>query len=188
MCAFSLFSGAIAVLMDREAEQRDHKSGRIMLSWKRANRRSVNLSAILGFGIPYWLLTACCFLNYMVVLPFNGNTSQLFRTRYGFSIEEAGAIIAIPYAVVIGLCPVIGIIIDKFGIRGYMLLFGSVAVLTSQVVFAFLPDCEKCSDGIYPLFLVGIGYSMIATSTWSSISLVVRENTIGTALGLATAI
>lgn len=51
-----------------------------------------------------------------------------------------------------------------------------------------LPPCEECYSEIFPMILIGLGYSLFAAALWAAIPYVVEPRTVGTAFGITTAI
>jgi len=100
----------------------------------------------------------------------------------------AGEYFGIPYTISAATSPFLGIMIDRIGRRGILVIASSIILLIAHVINMFLPDCDQCYTEILPLVLIGIGYSIYAAALWSSIPYVVEPRTMGTAFGFCTAI
>lgn len=87
------------------------------------------------------------------------------------------------------LSPILGLIIDKFGMRALFITASSVLVALACFFIAVLPYyTEPNYICLLPLILVGFGYSIYASALWSSIPYIVPAKTIGSAFGLATSL
>lgn len=106
-------------------------------------------------------------------------------------MQETGTIIAIPFIVFIFLAPFLGIIMDKIGNRGYILIIGFLSLFASQVIFMNLDECninDKCYEGIFPMSLIGMGSTIISLTMYPSVNYIVKEKYFGTAFGILQAL
>ena len=94
----------------------------------------------------------------------------------------------IPYFISAGFSPFLGLAVDKYGKRAFIISLSSVVLIVAFITSIFLPECDKCYNEVVVLVLVGIAYSIYASAIWGSIPYVVNPNTIGTAFGLCMAI
>jgi MFS family permease len=100
----------------------------------------------------------------------------MLQLNFGFSETEAGGLFGIPYTISAATSPFLGILIDRVGRRGLMIIMSTVVLLVAHVTNMFLPVCtegEHCYREVFPLVLVGIGYSIYAAALWGSIPYVV---------------
>ena len=112
----------------------------------------------------------------------------MLQVRFNFTESMAGEYFGIPYTISAATSPFLGILIDRIGRRGLLIMCSSVILLAAHVINMFLPDCNQCYSEILPLVLIGIGYSIYAAALWGSIPYVVEPRTMGTAFGFCTAI
>lgn len=127
----------------------------------------------------------------MAIFPFIQVASKMLQVRFGFSEIEAGGLFGIPYTISAATSPFLGILIDRIGRRGLMIIASSVILLFAHITNMLLPSCDPgdhCYSELGPLVLVGIGYSIYAAALWGSIPYVVEAKTVGTAFGFCTAI
>lgn len=115
-------------------------------------------------------------------------TSDTLQTKYHFDKIQAGYIFGIPYIISACLSPLMGFTIDKIGKRAFMIIISSVILIISFTASMLAPECDKCYNEVFPLILIGIGYSLYASAIWSSIPYVVEPSATGTAFGITTAI
>ncbi|XP_063962507.1 major facilitator superfamily domain-containing protein 1-like isoform X1 [Lytechinus pictus] len=149
------------------------------------NSKKVRLRDILEFTLPYWLLALSIMFFYNGVFPFVADASDFIQQKYGYSSDStvpaylAGAV----YDASLLLSPFLGVLIDKFGMRGILALTCAIGTLPVFGLLAFTT--------VFPLvstLWLGITYSFAAASLWPSIPLVVSQSTVGTAMGIATSI
>jgi MFS family permease len=127
----------------------------------------------------------------MAIFPFIQVASKMLQVRFGFNETEAGQLFGIPYTISAATSPFLGILIDRIGRRGLMIILSSVVLLAAHVTNMFLSTCnpgDHCYSEVGPLVMVGIGYSIYAAALWGSIPYVVQARTVGTAFGFCTAI
>lgn len=140
------------------------------------------------FGFSFWCLCFNCLVVYIDVSCFNNIASNYFQERFGYNSIESGSIISITYIIAAFLCPVFGILVDKFGRRVQIMMFSAVSITLVHVAFLLTPESHK---PIYPIFymvLLGLGYSIYASVMWASIPYLIKPKVAGTAFGMATAI
>lgn len=125
---------------------------------------------------------------YVDISCFNNIASNYFQERFGYNSIEAGSIISITYIVAALLCPVFGLLVDKFGRRVDFILFSAFIVTFVHVSFLLTPETTR---PIYPIFymvFLGLGYSIYASVIWASIPYLISAKSAGTAFGVAVAI
>lgn len=101
----------------------------------------------------------------------------------------AGALYGIPYYMSAILSPILGITIDKVGMRSVMILSSSVLCMIACLWVAFSPTYSEPSYMcLPPMIILGLGYSIYGAALWSCIPYTVPARTLGSAYGLTTAI
>ncbi len=121
--------------------------------------------------------------------------------KYDFSAEDANTVNSIIYIISAVASPVFGLVIDKFG-RNVMWVFLSVSVTIgahSILAFTFINpyvgmvrDLTNrwwiCLTKIYFIYrrqvIMGLAYSMLASSLWPLVALIIPEYQLGTAYGM----
>jgi MFS family permease len=88
---------------------------------------------------------------------------------------------ALPFFISSLLVPFIGIAVDKFGMRGKLLIFSAFLGVLTYILFIF-------ATPIFPLILLGFTYAIFASVFWPALTLVVPKNIVGIALGFATSL
>lgn len=120
-------------------------------------------------------------------MPFNIiSTSFFIHSWYGGveseeALHRAGEAMGVPFLICSILVPIIGLLIDKYGKRGYALSMSASLAFLSFVLFLNI-------NPIYGLFVFGISFSLFAAVIWPSLALVVPQSLIGFAFGLTTSL
>ena len=78
--------------------------------------------------------------------------------------------------------------IDKVGKRVLLVICANIILMVAHASNMMFDDCDQCYTELFPLILVGIGYSIYGAALWGSIPYVVEARTVGTAFGFVTAI
>jgi MFS family permease len=169
---FSLICAVLLTLLDKRADQVDKAGPTQVLS----EADKFRWSDIRTFNRSFWIICVSCVLVYMAIFPFIQVASKMLQLNFGFSETEAGGLFGIPYTISAATSPFLGILIDRVGRRGLMIIMSTVVLLVAHVTNMFLPVCaegEHCYREVFPLVLVGIGYSIYAAALWGSIPYVV---------------
>ena len=87
------------------------------------------------------------------------------------------------YFMAIPCVPVFGRLIDNFGFRLHGLLIAVSILLPFDLIMGF-----TTWNAIPFLLLCGASYSLVASSLWPSVCMVVRTEAVGTANGICTSI
>lgn len=101
----------------------------------------MNLRVITSFPLPYWVIVICYSIYSMGVCLFDNVSSDFFQTRFGIDSETAGIIIGIPSDIVIFLCPLMGILIDRVGGKTLFSNIKTFKLLYSYWIFLFTISC-----------------------------------------------
>jgi sugar phosphate permease len=184
VCVFSFVCAIFLTLLDRHADKVDKVGNTKIVS----EEEKFRWSDIKTFNKSFWIICVSCVLIYMAIFPFIQVASSMLQKRFGFSEADAGDYFGIPYIISAIASPFLGILIDKIGRRGLMIILSSVILLTAHVINMLLPDCDQCYSEFGPLVLIGLGYTIYAAALWGSIPYVVDAKTVGTAFGFCTAI
>lgn len=106
--------------------------------------------------------------------------TEQYCSRQTSAQIEAATIMSIPYIISACLSPILGGFVDKFGKRA---IIATIAPAILVIVHATLgyTDCSP----VGPLIGQGFAYSGFAAVIWPSIPLVIPENLVGFAYGVA---
>lgn len=85
---------------------------------------------------------------------------------------------ALPFLISAIIIPLIGMAIDKYGKRTYLLIIAAFFGIITHILFI-------CVNPIYPLILMGISYSLFAAVLWPCVSIILPKEIVGIAFGFA---
>jgi len=143
----------------------------------------VKISDVKSFPMSFWFLTLACLAYYGAIFPFVSLAQDFFKTRFGFTSQEANKIIGLVYLVSAPASPLLGLMIDKTG-RNISWVF--LAVLISLGCHGLLNF--TLVDPYVAIVILGVAYSLLASALWPIAALLIPEYQLGTAYGLMQAI
>jgi MFS family permease len=82
--------------------------------------------------------------------------------------KKSGELMSITFLISSFSFPVVGMLIDRFGQRAYLLLVSSLLILISFVQLFFLYP-------FIPLVILGIAYSLFGGIVWPTISYLIKQ-------------
>ena len=142
-CVLSLISMYFVIHIDR---RRDKLLGSESLETFTQHEK-FKCSDIKKFRFLYWLLVVEIFLVCWSIIPFDSISSRYYQKRFGYTSTEAGSISSIPFVMSIILTPVWGIMVDRIGKRGIMLIIGPGIMCLFHVLLLLSPDSYQ---PVYP--------------------------------------
>ncbi|VDI75445.1 Hypothetical predicted protein, partial [Mytilus galloprovincialis] len=174
LCGVAFISAIIVSIMDINGVKQlgDHQA-------LQTESKKFKLSDIKQFTLTYWLLVMAVMFYYVSLLPFMADASLFVHQKYGYSPRMSSIIVGVVYDLSIVLVPIIGMIIDRIGKRGIMMLVCSFMMIPVYAVLAF--------THIHPVIVtawLGITYSVASAVIWPSIPIVVKQSMLGTAMGV----
>lgn len=124
----------------------------------------------------------------------------MLTVKYGIPEESAPILFGLPYIISACTSPFIGFMLDKVGYRAhfsklstlsyiqYVVTLSTILLGIGHFITMLLRPCDGCYSEVFPLVLIGLGYSLFAAALWAAIPYVVEARTVGTAFGITTAI
>uniref|UniRef100_A0A8C5R2F7 Lysosomal dipeptide transporter MFSD1 n=1 Tax=Leptobrachium leishanense TaxID=445787 RepID=A0A8C5R2F7_9ANUR len=144
--------------------------------------KKVRAQDIQHLPLRYWLLALTIMFFYTGIHPFVADASKFIQDKYdGYDRRTAGYIAGAVYDSPLFLSAAIGILIDYIGMRGVMVFLCSVLTppVFALLAFTYVPP-------LVATLWLGVMYCLAAASMWPSIPLLVRQATLGMAMGIAT--
>lgn len=141
----------------------------------------IRLKDVLKFGPLYWYLTMIVVFFYISVFVFVQYSAGFFEYQYGKSDTEAGNLNSVIYLTSAIFSPFVGYAIDRIGYPLYFLIGATGTYSLMMLVMMALPFVPP----IIPMFLCGLSYTVVASSLWPTVPLVVKPHEVGTAYGIA---
>lgn len=176
--AMALLIGALAygiyimfdLKIDREAE----------LIKERSEQEEFKLSDLKDIiKIPALIyITLLCVTFYSAVFPFLKYAPDMLVNRFAFTPQKAGMIAAILPMGTILFTPLFGLFTDYKGKSASIMILGSLLIIVAHLMFVYLP-----LNPYVPMFILGIGFSLVPAAMWPSVAKIVDNNKIGTAYG-----
>lgn len=102
-----------------------------------------------------------------------------FMQKYDFSPEDANYINSIVYIISAVASPLFGFIIDKTGRNVMWILISVMTTIVAHSILAF-----TYLNPYIGMFIMGLSYSMLASSLWPLVALIIPEYQLGTAYGM----
>eukprot|EP01094_Clydonella_sp_ATCC50884_P024691 TRINITY_DN6262_c0_g1_i1.p1 TRINITY_DN6262_c0_g1~~TRINITY_DN6262_c0_g1_i1.p1 ORF type:complete len:478 (+),score=140.48 TRINITY_DN6262_c0_g1_i1:87-1520(+) len=176
LCCLSMTAAACFVVLDLRAS-------RITGRDPATSARKIRVQDIKELPLSFWLLSFICMFFYSVVFPFIADAPKFFVHKWGYSSDHASIIGGICYDVSLLLSPFLGMLVDRIGQRGILVLVASTMLIVPMQLFA-----GTTVNPIIGMVVLGTAYSLAAASLWPSVALVVPLRVVGTALGVMTSI
>lgn len=137
------------------------------------------------FSNPGFLTIAgLCVLFYSAIFPFQRFATEMLVSKLFISPALAAIYVSIFPIGALVLTPIIGIFLDKFGKGATMMVFGSVLLTISHLIFALVPS-EYFTPfiAIATIVVLGTAFSLVPASMWPSVPKIVEERYLGSAYG-----
>ncbi|MCR4440023.1 MAG: MFS transporter [bacterium] len=195
-CGVSLLGNLFYVVMDKRGERI------LRLKDEGAGERIV-LSDIKEFGPSFWYVTLLCVTFYSAIFPFTALSTDFFVDKWGIAryaeagggflhqvfnnflhmFSTAGGISSIIIFASMVLAPFAGQLVDKVGRRATLMIIGSLLMIPAHLLMGLTHIYPA-----YPMIALGAAFVLVPAAMWPSVPLIVRQERVGTAFGLMTAI
>jgi len=195
-CVISLLGNFMYIILDRRGEK--------ILSLKDGDvEEKIVFKDIKQFKSSYWYVTLLCLTFYSAIFPFTALSTDFFVDKWGiprvaevgggflqqvFSnfahmFSTAGGITSIIIFASMILAPFAGRLVDKVGKRATLMIIGSLILIPSHLVMGLTKI-----NPVFPMIALGAAFVLVPAALWPSVPLIVREERVGTAFGVMTAI
>lgn len=124
-----------------------------------------------------------CVTFYSAVFPFQSFLPDMLHNKFGFSLETSGIFASLIIWGTILFTPLFGGMVDKYGKRASVMIFGALLLLISHLTLAL-----TTISPYVPLVLLGIAFSLVPAAMWPSVAFLVDEKRLGTAYGFMTSL
>lgn len=147
----------------------------------------IELKEVYNLTYMFWLICLVCVTLYGAFLPFNNIASGFLISSYFKDMDKreaeslAGLFMSVPFMIGAVLTPIFGIIIDKIGKRAHFIIISSSSSIISFSLFFHIQP-------LIPLALLGITYSVFASTIWPTVSLICSKRLVGAAYGVMTSL
>lgn len=156
-----------------EKKRRKHR-------WRQAHphHKTMSCENVQQFSRMFWII-ALLHVNFINVFHlFQNVSSSYLYQRYGYSIVKAGIVSSVSHSFVV-LAPFIGLMIDQFGGRMFLIIISSVLSILAYVLMIFTEVSPVVS-----MMLISICLSFTPTILMAAIPNSVSRKSFGTAFGI----
>lgn len=172
ICFFSVITTAIQCWIDYNEENSEEYIK--VANYDEEKKESV-WDQITSLSILFWLSSTIGATLYANFGSFK-YISPAFLTATKFknvkdeieANKKASIYTTSPYYISIILTPIVGVLLDKFGERGWAILGGAIS---SFVAYIFL----DIFDPLVAIIVLGFSFSVFSIATWAGISLTVNK-------------
>jgi MFS family permease len=195
-CVISLVANIIYIFMDRRGERE------LKLRDESAEEKIV-FKDIKELKPTFWYVTLLCMTFYSAIFPFTSLAPNFFVEKWGITkvatssggflsqvfssfthmFSTAGGISSIIIFASMIFAPFAGRLVDKIGKRATLMIIGSLIMIPCHSMMGLTKIWP-----IYPMIALGAAFVLVPAAMWPSIPLIVREERVGTAFGMMTAV
>lgn len=172
-CVMSMICACMLGLMDKRAE-------RLLRRGEGQEPQIVSLKDVKDFKLIFWLLALICIAYYVAIFPFIALGKVFFERKYNFEPSAANTVNSLVYSISAIASPLFGYLVDKTGRNVVWMLISILATFVAHAMLAF-----SYTSPYICMVMMGLAYSMLASSLWPLIALVTPEHQLGTAYGIA---
>lgn len=175
-CVGSMICAVILGLMDKRAE-------RLLRRGEGQEAEPVSLMDVKDFKPIFWLIALICIAYYVTIFPFIALGKVFFERKYEYEPSSANTVNSLVYSISAIASPIMGYMVDKTGKNVTWVFISILLTMVAHGLLAF-----TYADPYVCMILMGLAYSMLASSLWPLIALVTPEYQLGTAYGIAQAV
>lgn len=184
LCVASFACGLVLCWMDKESDRREGKDGK---KDEGSEEESIRFSDFKNLNSSFWLLTLNCMLIYGAFFTFNGNANDCLGKLFYIDSSTAGLYLMVIFIISACVSPFFGILTDKFGKRGTLMIFPMCLYIVALLIILYYPT-DVGAGILFPLICTGIFYATYAAIFWPCIPLVVEKKLLGSAYGIVTSL
>lgn len=131
----------------------------------------------------WWFIAILCVLFYSAVFPFLKYATDLMVNKFNVDESLAGTIPSLlPFGTIL-LTPLFGGIYDKKGKGATIMIIGAALLVLVHLLFA-VPFLNNWIVSIVLIITLGIAFSLVPSAMWPSVTKIVPERQLGTAMSL----
>ncbi|XP_073986739.1 lysosomal dipeptide transporter MFSD1-like [Rhodnius prolixus] len=176
-CVISFLCALFLACLDFKARSGDNGEA------KKSNKEVVSITDMKDFSPAFWLITVICVAYYIAIFPFIALGKVFFIRKFGFSSSEANFANSFLYLISAVASPILGLLVDKTGWNIFWVFVSTLCTIGAHLLLTF-----TFLNPFIAMAILGLAYSMCASSLWPMISLVIPDYQLGTAYGIAQAL
>ncbi|MCE5305021.1 MFS transporter [bacterium] len=124
-----------------------------------------------------------CVTFYSAVFPFQSFLPDMLHNKFGLTLEWSGVLASLIIWGTIIFTPLFGGMVDKFGKRASVMIFGALLLIIAHLTLALTTITPYV-----PMFILGIAFSLVPAAMWPSVAFLVEEKRLGIAYGFMTSL
>jgi len=168
----------VYMVMDKKLDQSEGITSESVVAPEDQFKVKDILTIITNRG--WWYIAILCVLFYSAVFPFLKFGADLMVNKFGVSESLAGTIPALlPFGNIL-LTPLFGTIYDRKGKGASIMIIGSILLIIVHALFA-VPFLTNPITAIVLVLILGVGFSLVPSAMWPSVTKIVPERQLGTA-------
>jgi len=143
------------------------------------SEEKIAFSDIKKLGSAFWLIALLCVTFYSAVFPFTSHATRFLQMKFGLSAAKGGQYTSYIMTASMIFTPLLGLVVDKFGRRGKIMIFGSLLIVPAHLILGLTQ--------VHPavgFILLGCAFSLVPAALWPAVPILVREKFLGTAYGI----
>ncbi|GAV09016.1 hypothetical protein RvY_18622 [Ramazzottius varieornatus] len=143
----------------------------------------ISFRDIKDFPWSLYLICAICVGYYTAIFPFISLGLVFYESKYGLSPQRAMLLNSLVYTISAVGSPILGFLIDRTG-RNIIWTISAISItIVAHGILGF-----TFVNPFVAVSMMGVAYSMLASSLWPMVALVVKEHQLGTAYGIMQAV
>lgn len=175
-CILSMICSLILGCIDKRAE-------RVLRRNENTPKEVIRFKNVKEFSLQFWLITIICVSYYIAIFVFISFGKEFFMKRFGLKSDAANKVNSMIYLISSVGSPVLGFAVDKIGKNLFWIILSIIATICGHYVLAF-----ATWNPYIGMVVMGIAYSLLASSLWPLVSLIIPEHQLGTAYGICQSI
>ncbi len=143
------------------------------------NEEKITIGDIRKLGSAFWLISFLCVTFYSAVFPFTVHAPRFLQKKFNMSPAMGGQYTSYIMTASMIFTPILGLLVDKFGRRGRMMIVGSLMIIPAHLLLGL--------TRVHPavgFILLGCAFSLVPAALWPAVPILVREKFLGTAYGI----
>lgn len=134
---------------------------------------------ILKMSSAFWFICFLCMTFYSAIFPFTNHAPRFLQTKFGLSAALGGQYTSYIMAASMVFTPLLGLLVDKIGHRGKIMIVGSVLLIPAHMLLGL-----TFLHPVISFIILGISFSLVPAALWPAVPILVKEKLLGTAFGL----
>ncbi|KAF5274952.1 hypothetical protein FQR65_LT04293 [Abscondita terminalis] len=175
-CVLSMICSLILGCIDKRAE-------RILRRNENTVNEIIRFKDVKGFNTNFWLITIICVAYYIAIFVFISLGKEFFMKKFNMAASAANQVNSMVYLISSVGSPVLGLVVDKLGRNLFWTMLAISSTLCAHYILAF-----SMWNPYIGMVFMGIAYSLLASSLWPLVSLIIPEHQLGTAYGICQSI